>query len=155
MLVRRISVAVALMSIVAALSLAASGGPSFVRAKQVLPTPKGQLGGPLPLATEPGPAPEPAGTPPASDDCDRESVSTDSLVAAAAETPAPLPEIDWTAAPEADAAQTDAARAVVAQLVACANRNDPARTLALYTADGVARSLARQGITPQTVARVF
>lgn len=156
MIVHRVTVAVALLGIVAALSLTTSGGPSFVRARQVVPTPKGQLGGPVPLPTVAGPASEEVVSPTsASEACDREPVSLDDLAEAAAATPAPLPEIDWNAAPEADATRAGAAQAVVTELIACANQNDPARTLALYTADGRARSLQRQGITPQTVELVF
>lgn len=156
MIVRRVSVAVALLGIVAALSLTMSGGPSFVRARQVVPTPKGQLGGPVPLPTAAGPATdEVVATPGESEACDRAPVSLGDLMEAAAASPAPLPEFDWSAAPEADAALADAARAVIMELIACANHNDPARTLALYTTDGRARSLQRQGITPQTVELVF
>ena len=156
MVLRRVSVAIALLGIVAALSLSASGGPSFVRARQVLPTPKGQLGGPMPLATNTGPAAQEAiPTPQPADACNRDPVSTADLLAAAAATPAPLPELDWSAAPDADEALAAAAGNVVTELIACANRNDPARAFALYSADGLARALQRQGITPQTVELVL
>lgn len=155
MVVRHVSLAFALLGLIAALSLSATGGAPFARASQDLPTPKGQLGGPMPLPTGAVPAAEDvAATPGTEIACDREPVSVDELLNAAVANPLPLPEIDWSSAAEANAVDTDAARAVVTELIACANRNDPARTLALFTADGIARALQRQGITAQTVATI-
>jgi hypothetical protein len=136
----------------ATLWLAASGPSLIARALQTVPTPAGQLGGPEPLPTGTARASnEPTATPDSgASDCDVEPVSIEELLIAAAATPAPASD-RWAEAIPATAEQTAAARAVIVELIGCANRNDPARSFALYTKDGIARSLARQGLTVQAI----
>jgi hypothetical protein len=143
-------VAVALLAVIAVALITSTEGTPLVGARQQVPTPRGQLGGPEPLPTGSAqPADEPVNTPEPAE-CERDPVPLEKLLAAAAATPAATPDI-WAGAVAATEEQTDAARLVIVELIACANANDPARTLALYSPDGLVRALARQGFTPQTV----
>jgi len=123
--------------------------PVFAGAEQPLPTPRGQLGGAEPLATEPAAATNiPVDTSPAG--CNHNPVTLDELVNAASSTP-PSDTVDWSGATAASTESIEAAEALLATLVDCANQNDRARAFSLYSPDGLARALARQGITVQSV----
>jgi hypothetical protein len=141
-----------IVAAVATLWLAASSPSLIARALQTVPTPAGQLGGPEPLPTGTArPSHESTATPDSGEgDCDVEPVSIEDLMDAVAATPAPVPD-RWAEAIPATAEQTAAARVVIVELIGCANRNDPARGFALYTKEGIARSLSRQGLTTQAI----
>jgi hypothetical protein len=139
--------------VVTALWLVVSTSGELAGASQVVPTPRGQLGGPEPLPTGSAPSSPPESTPTPAPDaagCDVEPVSSEVLIAAANAAPASAPT-SWDGGAPATPEQTTAAQAVILKLIDCANRNDPARVFALFTEEGIARSLARQGLTPQTV----
>jgi hypothetical protein len=138
-----------LATVLAYLALPIAG---TLQAMQVVPTPKGQLGGPEPLPTDSAaPADEITETPDDTWLCDVEPRSVEELIDAANSAPAPEPDSTSWDDPALEA-QWAAAEAVVDRLVICANRNDPARLFTLYTKEGMARSLQRQGVTGQAVS---
>jgi hypothetical protein len=166
---RRVTLAVAAIAAVAVLVAAArSIGTS---AGQVVPTPKGQLGGAPSLATQPPaptpptPTPEPTATatpaasPSAGEDaCDVAPRPLDELAQLAA-SPVAAPEpARWIGGTGADPATFAAIEATVRDYVACLNAGDVPRLAALAT-DRYARQLLAEtgtdaGRVPSAVATV-
>lgn len=147
---RRFAIALGLMFAIA-FTILASPSARSIQAMQPVPTPRGQLGGPEPLPTESvDPDVESTATPDDARLCDVEPLPVAEIVAAAEMSPSPGPAISSWEKPASEA-QTASAHDVITQLIDCANRNDPARLFALYTKEGIARSLQRQGVTGQTV----
>lgn len=116
-----------------------------IQASRAVPTPEGQLGGPEPLATDPVPPAGATTTPVGEESCDVQPLTIDEIAGAAGRAVSPAADAGAVAVP-ASAAQAAAARQLIDRLIVCANRNDPARLFALFTPDGIARSLQRQGI---------
>jgi hypothetical protein len=166
---RRVTLAVAAIAAVVVLVTAArSIGTS---AGQVVPTPKGQLGGAPPLATQPPaptpptPTPEPTATPtPAAspnageDTCDVAPRPPDDLARLAASPVAASGSSGWTGGTSADPATFAAIEATIRDYVACLNAGDVARLAALAT-DRYARQLLAEfgidaGDVPASIATV-
>jgi hypothetical protein len=155
---RQIALALSLLALIGALAVAAGSGGSAAR--QVVPTPEGQLGGPAPLATEPlspalpTPTPEstatPTPTPTASAAATASPVAEDATdpewcqvaprslaeVLALAETPpaAATPGgLNLESGVSADEATIAAVTATLREYVACLNAGDYLRLAALST----------------------
>jgi hypothetical protein len=120
---------------------------------QALPTPRGQLGGALPLETPTPSVGSVRPTPtPVLTECDGiEPVTRETIAAAAALMPlAPLPAPSGGA--PVNVVQVTAAENAVRSILACANAGDASRRFAVYTNEGIARSLTAQGIAPEDAA---
>ncbi|MGH2531472.1 MAG: hypothetical protein ACRDJW_04105 [Thermomicrobiales bacterium] len=155
-----------LLVMMAAIAAIATGPAS--RAQQTLPTPEGQLGGPMPLPTQgqPGNLPSPttpptptiesatpaAGVPhPAA--CRVAARSIEELIVLA-HSDVPPPPSDDGGVP-ADAATADGVLATAHELVACLNAGDQLRVAALLTDDYLARLLADTGWAPDEVLSIL
>lgn len=153
-------------------------GPGTTGAQDVLPTPRGQLGGPMPLqltpeppvpaqaTSTPSPTEEPSPTEvsdtPTADDCDVEPRSLETLFALAGtptageatpdanETP-----IAWSEGESADAETIAGIRATLDELAACEATGDGLRVLALYSDDFVRDLFALRlaGLSPEESER--
>jgi hypothetical protein len=133
-------------------------GPS-TGAQDVLPTPKGQLGGPEPLVTFAPPGQQPSPTPPAPPtstpatpvagephpaECRVDARPIEDLILLAdADAPPASPSTDGGIV--ADAATAGSVYATTHELVACLNAGDQLRAAALLTDDCLTRLLADTG----------
>lgn len=156
-----------LIPIILAVALVAAGGSA---ARQVAPTPCGQLGGPAPLATEPPPTPMPTvsatpdatGSPEASptvpsdvpqpEECTVEPRSIDELLALTTQpagTPRGTSREDGF---EPDPITVTAIRTTIRSYIACVNADDLPRIAALSTDAHAAELVAALGNTPEEQA---
>ncbi len=122
-------------------------GPSVAR--QAVPTPRGQLGGPAPLATEPPPTPPPVsptpaetGTPaatpapqdvPRPDECTVEPRSLDEIAQLASRLAGTPRSFEGTDGLTPDPVTVAAIRQTIREYVACLNAGDRLRAAALST----------------------
>lgn len=138
------------------------------RAQPVLPTPKGQLGGPVPLETPappgqpPSPTPPPTPTPEAATpaagaphpaDCRIVARPVEELIELANDDAPPPPPAKGGA--PADAATAGEIYATVHELIACLNAGDQLRAAALLTDDCLTRLLADAGWEPSQVLSIL
>jgi len=157
-------------------AVALGGGPGTIGAQGVLPTPRGQLGGPMPLqltpeppapaqaTTTPDPTEEPSPTEgadtPTAEGCDVEPRSLESVFALAGTPPAgeATSSVDETPVSVAEGEPADAetiagVRATLDELVACEAAGDGLRVLALLSDDFVLDLLAMMlaGLNPEEI----
>jgi hypothetical protein len=142
-------------------------GPSLAR--QAVPTPRGQLGGPAPLATEPPPTPPtvsptpaetgtPAATPasqdmPRPDECTVEPRSLDEIAQLAGHLAGTPRSVERTDGLTPDPVTVGAIRQTIREYIACLNAGDLLRAAALSTDPHAVELIATSGETPGLAAR--
>lgn len=141
-------------------------GPSLAR--QAVPTPRGQLGGPAPLATEPPPTPPtvsptpaetgtPAATPasqdvPRPDECTVEPRSLDEIAQLADRLAGTPRSVERTDGLTPDPVTVAAIRQTIREYVACLNAGDLLRAAALSTDPHAVELIAASDETPGPAA---